>query len=48
MDDEWFVPRAELEAMHWEWIPDTCPVLASIVDEIVRDTTATGIKVEKC
>jgi len=44
---DWYVPREEWEALGWEWIPDTCPTIQAIVEEIQRDKTAPGTEVLK-
>ena len=46
-EPDWFVPRAEWEALGWEWVPDHCPTINAIIDEIERDKTATGTGVFK-
>lgn len=44
---DWVVPRAEWEALSWEWVPDWCPTINAIIEEIERDKTATGTDVFK-
>ena len=45
--DTWFLPRDELIAMSHEWVPDSCPVLNSMIEEIERDPTCPGLDVSK-
>lgn len=46
MVTEFYVPRSEWEALSYEWIPDTCPVLISIVEAFEQDKTAPGTSVD--